>query len=126
MKGLNSGTMPSQAALAKAGSSAGMAARPAKRAKLVTPIMGEIRTMRSGRANWSFSRASRAYFIASAPPLEKPTTCSGTEAPARRQASRTASRVAASQSSHSTSVKAAGTVPWAGILIATATKPSSR
>ena len=45
---------------------------------------------------------------------------------ARRRASRTASRVAASQSSHSTSVKAAGTVPCPGILIATATKPRSR
>ena len=48
------------------------------------------------------------------------------DGPTRRRASRTARRVAASQSSHSTSVKAAGTVPCAGILIATATKPRSR
>ena len=118
--------MPSHAALAKAGSSAGNAAMPAKRAKLVMPIIGEIRMRRSGRASCLSSSASRAYFIASAPPLEKPTMWSGFEGPARRRASRTASRVAASQSSHSTSVRAAGTVPWAGIRIATATKPSSR
>ena len=67
---------------------------------------------RSGRASCSSSSASRAYFIASAPPLEKPTMCSGFAGPTRRRASRTASRVAASQSSHSTSVRAAGTVPW--------------
>ncbi len=40
--------------------------------------------------------------------------CSGAAGPARRRASRTASRVAASQSSHSMSVRAAGTVPCAG------------
>jgi hypothetical protein len=70
--------------------------------------------------------ASRAYFTASAPPLEKPTMWSGRAGPTRRRASRTASRVAASQSSHSMSVNAAGTVPWPGILIATATKPRSQ
>src|SRR6185312_3987559 len=43
LNGLNSGRMPSHAALAKAGSNAGSAANPAKRAKLVMPIIGEIR-----------------------------------------------------------------------------------
>ena len=118
--------MPSHAALAKAGNIAGSAAMPAKRAKAVMPIIGEIRIRRSGRARRWSSTASSAYFTASAPPLEKPTICSGRDGPARRRASRTASRVAASQSSHSTSVKAAGTVPCPGILIATATKPRSR
>ena len=99
---------------------------PTKRAKRVMPIIGEIRTSRSGRASRASSSASSAYFMASAPPLEKPTMCSGLRGPARRRASRTASRVAPSQSSHSTSVRAAGTVPWAGIRIATATKPWSR
>ncbi|EIR01009.1 hypothetical protein YPPY06_4595, partial [Yersinia pestis PY-06] len=49
------------------------------------------------------------YFIASAPPLEKPTTCNGKSGPLSALASRTASRVAANQSCHSTSVNAAGT-----------------
>ena len=84
LNGLNSGRMPSHAALAKAGSSAGSAAMPAKRAKLVMPIIGEIRMRRSGRASCLSSSASRAYFIASAPPLEKPTMCSGFDGPARR------------------------------------------
>ena len=84
---------------------AGRAAMPAKRAKAVMPIIGEIRIRRSGRARRWSSMASSAYFTASAPPLEKPTRCSGRDGPARRRASRTASRVAASQSSHSTSVK---------------------
>ena len=68
---------------------------PAKRAKLVMPIIGEIRMSRSGRASCGSSSASSAYFIASAPPLEKPTMCSGIDGPARRRASRTARRVAA-------------------------------
>ena len=59
--------------------------------------------------------------MASAPPLENPTRCSGSDGPIRRRASRTASRVAASQSSHSTSARAPGTVPWPGSLIAIAT-----
>ncbi len=70
-----------------------------------------------------FSIASSAYFIARAPPFEKPTICSGCDGPIRRRASRTASRVAADQSSHSTSVSPDGTVPWPGILMAIATKP---
>ena len=45
---------------------------------------------------------------------------------ARLRASRSVRRVAASQSSHSMSVSAAGTVPWAGKRMARATKPWSR
>ena len=70
MKGLNSGSMPSQAALAKPGSSAGQPQMPAKRALLVTPIIGDSNTMRSGRARLRSSMASSAYFMTSAPPLE--------------------------------------------------------
>ena len=61
------------------------------------------------------------YFIASAPPFEKPTRCSGRDGPMRRRASLTARRVASDQSSQSTVVSAPGTVPWAGSLIAIAT-----
>ena len=121
LNGLNSGRMPSQAAFANAGKIAGRPATPAKRANAVMPIIGEISTMRSGGVSCGSSSASSAYFIASAPPLENPTRCSGSDGPMRRRASRTASRVAAIQSSHSTSVRAAGTVPCAGSLIATAT-----
>ncbi len=70
LKGLNSGTTPSHAALAKAGNTAGQPTTPAKRAKPVTPIIGEISTSRSGRASAGSDSVSRAYFIASAPPLE--------------------------------------------------------
>ncbi len=49
LNGLNSGTMPSQAALAKGGKIAGSPANPAKRAISVTPIIGEISTTRAGR-----------------------------------------------------------------------------
>src|SRR5262249_40581389 len=49
LNGLNSGTLLSQAALANAGKSAGRPASPAKRAKRVMPIIGEINTRRSGR-----------------------------------------------------------------------------
>ena len=111
LKGMNSGTTESHAALAKAGKIAGRAAKPAKRAKRVMPIIGEISTRRSGRDSAGFSIASSAYCIARAPPFENPTICSGSDGPIRRRASRTASRVAADQSSHSTSVRPAGTVP---------------
>ena len=47
--------------------------------------------------------------------------CRGAGSATRRLASRTASRAAASQSSHSTLVSAAGTVPCAGSLMPTAT-----
>ncbi|MCY1311141.1 hypothetical protein D9M70_614140 [compost metagenome] len=125
MKGLNSGTMPSQADLAKGGKKAGTDARPAKRAKRVMPIIGESRIRRSVRARAGSSRLSRAYFKASAPPLEKPTRCSGMSGCRRRLASRTASRVPAIQSSQVTLVSAAGTVPWAGMRRPMATKPCS-
>ena len=98
--------MASQAALANAGNIAGKPASPAKRAKRVMPIIGEIRTRRSGRASCGSSMASSAYLSASAPPLENPTRCSGDDGAVRRRASLTASRVAADQSSHSTSVSA--------------------
>ena len=51
---------------------------------------------------------------AKAPPLENPTSSTGADEPTRRIASRTASRVAADQSSHSTLVRPPGTVPWPG------------
>ena len=70
LNGLNSGRIASQAVLAKAGSIAGRAASPAKRAKAVMPIIGEISTSRSARGRRGSSMASSAYFIASAPPLE--------------------------------------------------------
>ncbi len=118
--------LESQAALAKRGSMAGIPATPAKRAKLVTPIMGEMRTRRSGRGRALSPSASSAYIIASAPPFENPTMCSGVEGPARLRASRTASRVAACHSSHSTVDSAAGTVPWAGRRGAIETQPAAR
>ena len=90
LKGLNSGTMPSHAALSKAGISAGQPNTPAKRAMLVMPIIGANSTMWSGRASDLSSSASSAYFMASAPPLEKPMTCSGVGR--RRQAPRLAHR----------------------------------
>ena len=82
LNGLNSGTMPSHAAFANAGNTAGQPKIPAKRARLVMPIIGEISTMRSGRGSDLSSSASSAYFIASAPPFENPITCSGAEGPA--------------------------------------------
>ena len=121
MNGLNSGVTLSHAARANRGKTAGHPNTPANRAISVMPIIGEIRTRRSGRVSLASPRASSAYCIASAPPLENPITCSGRDGPMRRRASLTARRVAADQSSHSTSVRAAGTVPWAGSLIATAT-----
>src|ERR1700730_962618 len=95
LNGLNSGTMPSHAALANAGKIAGPPARPAKRAKRVMPTMGEINTRRSGRDSLSSPMESSAYIKANAPPLEKPTRCNGADGPTRLRASRTASRVAA-------------------------------
>ena len=77
LNGLNSGTMPSHAAFANAGNTAGQPNTPANRARLVTPIIGERSTMRSGRASSLSASASSAYFIASAPPFENPTMCSG-------------------------------------------------
>ena len=47
LNGLNSGTTPSHAALAKAGKTAGQPNTPANRAKLVMPIIGAISTTRS-------------------------------------------------------------------------------
>ena len=117
--------MPSQAALANFGRIAGRPAKPAKRANAVMPIIGEISTRRSGGESAGSSIASSAYFMASAPPFENPTRCSGRSGPTRARASRTASRVAAIQSSHSTSVSAAGTVPCAGSRGTIATKPWS-
>ena len=64
--------MPSHAALAKAGKTAGKPARRAKRAKRVMPTIGEISTRRSGRDSFSSLMESSAYIKASAPPLEKP------------------------------------------------------
>ena len=113
--------MPSHAALANEGNTAGQPNTPAKRARLVIPIIGEISTMRSGRARVLSSSASSAYFIASAPPLENPITCSGVPGPARRRASLTASRVAAVHCSHSTLARPLGTVPWPGSRTAIAT-----
>jgi hypothetical protein len=55
------------------GKIAGSPANPAKRANAVTPTIGEISTMRSGRVSCLFSSASSAYIIASAPPFENPT-----------------------------------------------------
>ena len=52
LNGLNSGTMPSHAAFANAGNTAGQPNTPANRARLVTPIIGERSTMRSGRARF--------------------------------------------------------------------------
>ncbi|MNT68077.1 hypothetical protein D3C72_2062740 [compost metagenome] len=121
MKGLNSGTMLSQAALAKAGSTAGRPASPAKRAKAVMPTIGEISTSRSGAPSLGSSSASSACISASAPPFENPTRCNGRGAGTRRRASRTASRVAAAQSSQWASVRPPGTVPWPGIRMAMAT-----
>ena len=121
MNGLNSGTMPSHAALAKVGNTAGQPITPANRARLVMPIIGAINTILSGRASVLSEAASSAYFIASAPPLENPIRCKGAEGPARRRASLTASRVAAVHCSHSTAARPPGTVPWPGIRIATAT-----
>ena len=111
MNGLNSGTTLSHAAFAKAGNTAGRPKKPAKRASLVMPIMGEISTMRSGRVSVGSPRASSACFMASAPPVEYPTRWMGDPGPTRRRASRTARRVAADQSSQSTAVNAPGTVP---------------
>ena len=125
LNGLNSGTMPSHAAFANAGNTAGQPNTPANRARLVMPIIGDSRMIRSGRARVGSASASSAYFIASAPPLEKPTMCSGPWLFASRRASRTARRVAAVHCSHSTSERPLGTVPWPGRRIATATKPSS-
>jgi hypothetical protein len=62
--------MPSHAARATDGNAAGHPTTPAKRAMLVTPIIGEISTIRSGRGSEPSSIASSAYFIASAPPFE--------------------------------------------------------
>jgi hypothetical protein len=87
------------------------------------PTIGEINTRRSGRDNLSSPMLSSAYIKANAPPLEKPTRCSGADGSVRLRASRTASRVAAIQSSHSTSVRAAGTVPCAGSLGTIAKNP---
>ena len=83
LNGLNSGTMPSHAALAKAGKIAGKPARPAKRATRVIPTIGEINTRRSGRDNFSSLMESSAYIKASAPPLEKPTRCNGADGSVR-------------------------------------------
>ncbi len=113
--------MPSQAALSKAGTSAGQPNTPAKRAVLVMPIIGANSTMWSGRASALSSSASSAYFMASAPPLEKPMTCSGVGAGDNLRASRTARCVAAIHCSHSTLARPAGTVPWPGRRMATAT-----
>ncbi|MNT31946.1 hypothetical protein D3C72_1678050 [compost metagenome] len=121
LNGLNSGTMLSQAALANAGSMAGRPATPAKRANVVMPTIGEIRTSRSGLASLASSRASSVCIRASAPPLENPTRCNGRGAGTRRRASRTARRVAAAQSSQCASVRPPGTVPWPGIRMAMAT-----
>ncbi len=121
LNGLNSGMTASQAAFAKAGKIAGRPANPANRAISVMPIMGEIRMTRSACLMEGSSMASSAYFMASAPPLEKPTMCSGAAGPTRRTASRTARRVAADQSSQCTVVRPAGTVPWPGRRIAITT-----
>ena len=88
---------------------------------LVMPIIGADSTMRSGLASCASSSTSSAYFMASAPPLEKPTMCSGAGAGARRRASRTARCVAAIHCSHSTLLRPAGTVPWPGSRMASAT-----
>ena len=114
------------AAFATAGSTAGSPARPAKRAKRVIPIIGVISTTRSARGSFGSSIASSEYFMASAPPFENPTRCTGPGAGTRRRASRTASRVAAIQSSQRTSVRPAGTVPCPGRRTPIATKPRSR
>ncbi len=121
LNGLNSGMMFNHAAFEKAGRNAGQPARPEKRAKLVIPIIGEIRITRWGFASSALSSVSSEYFIASAPPLENPTICRGASLPVSRFASLTARRVAASQSCQSTSVSPAGTVPWPGNLIPMAT-----
>ena len=73
--------------LGEGGEIAGQPREPAKRAKLVMPIIGEISTSRSARG-LRVLKASSADFIASAPPLEKPTMCSGAEGPTRLRASR--------------------------------------
>ena len=59
MNGLNSGTMPSQAALANGREQRRQAARPAKRAKRVMPIIGETRMTRSGCAGGHRRRIER-------------------------------------------------------------------
>src|SRR5262245_21310742 len=70
LNGLYSGVISSHAVLAKDGKIAGQPSTPANRANAVTPIIGEISTIRSGRGSTSSSSASNAYFIASAPPFE--------------------------------------------------------
>ncbi len=86
------------------------------------PIMGERRITRSGRVSAGLQTASMAWSRAKAPPFENPTMCSG-RPPARRLASRTASRVAAAQSGQVTRVSAAGTVPWPGRRMPSAVHP---
>src|SRR5262249_25140294 len=120
-KGLKSGKMGIHAAFAKGGKNAGKTANPTKRAKGGIPIMGGMRNNRTGRAKVFLASAWSAYFSARAPPSENPTIGKGFDGPLRLRASRTANRVAASQSSHSAVVRAAGTVPCAGSLMATAT-----
>ena len=82
------------------------ACQTAKRAKRVMPTIGEI-SRGDPAATTSRHRCYRAH---TSRPMrlhhEKPTRCSGADGPVRLRASRTASRVAAIQSSHSTSVRA--------------------
>ena len=114
--------MSSHAAFANEGNTAGQPSTPAKRAKLVMPIMGEISTIRSGARARGLSiervlqRQRAAVRIAD--------ECSGWR-PGEQRAWRTASRVAASQSpAHLRESGRDGAVP--GHADATATKPRSR
>jgi hypothetical protein len=80
----------------------------------VMPISGEKRNNRSGRGRPGSDMASRAYLTARAPPLEYPAITNGESLPIRFRTWRAPIRLAATQSSHRTFVKALGTVPWAG------------
>jgi hypothetical protein len=80
LNGLNSGWMSSQAVLAKRGSSAGSPAIPAKRAKAVTPTMGEISTTALGARQARVLDAHRAH--ASAPARRRWNSRPGAAGPA--------------------------------------------
>ena len=75
------------------------------------PISGEKSRSRSGRGRPGSDNASREYLTASAPPFEYPAITNGRSEPIRSRTWRAPIRLAATQSSQRTFVRALGIVP---------------